>query len=302
MLSVLVSVISEPIVPTPVQESPSIDTTTTLPPPSISTTTSVSQQTTTPIPIPPTTTDAQIITTTVPESNALTAIELRVAKMEKDVFELKIIDHSTEALAILKSQVPSVFPEQGSEKSASEILQIKKEQAEEQQTPKFTIKSTNKAALEEYDLKRAIYQSMHANKSFNRIPANHRLYNKLMEALIEDENAMDKGVTDTVKDHKRKHDDDDDDPPARPNQGKKTKKRRTKEFESSKKPSSTKKTTKGKAPSKGSKTGKSALTKEPVEEPITEVVMDDAGDDVARKDNQPQDAPKPKTTKTPNPN
>ncbi|GJX88784.1 hypothetical protein Tco_0340798 [Tanacetum coccineum] len=88
---------------------------------------------------------------------------------------------------------------------------------------------------------------------------------------------MDKGVADTVKDHKRKHDDDEDDddedPPARPNQGKKTKRRRTKESESSKKPSSTKETPKGKAPTKGSKTGKSASAKEPVEEPIAEVVM-----------------------------
>ncbi|GJZ14060.1 hypothetical protein Tco_0549290 [Tanacetum coccineum] len=40
-------------------------------------------------------------------------------------------------------------------------------------------------------------------------------------ALTEDENAIDKGVADTVKDHKRKHDDDndddDEDPPAGPN-------------------------------------------------------------------------------------
>ncbi|GJX46798.1 hypothetical protein Tco_0271988 [Tanacetum coccineum] len=99
---------------------------------------------------------------------------------------------------------------------------------------------------------------MHANKFFNRNPANHRLYHALMEALIEDENVMDKGVADTVKDHKRKHDDDEDDDdedlPAAPNQGKKTKRRRTKESESSKKPSSTKKTTKGKTSTKGSKT------------------------------------------------
>nr|GEW34281.1 hypothetical protein [Tanacetum cinerariifolium] len=45
---------------------------------------------------------------------------------------------------------------------------------------------------------------------------------------------MDKGVVDTVKDHKRKYDDDDEedddeDPLAGPNQGKKTKRRRTKE-------------------------------------------------------------------------
>ncbi|GJV85100.1 hypothetical protein Tco_1524998 [Tanacetum coccineum] len=113
---------------------------------------------------------------------------------------------------------------------------------------------------------------------------------------------MDKGVADTVKDHKRKHDDDKDDddkdPPDGPNQGKKTKRRRTKESESSKKPSTTKETPKGKAPTKGSKTGKSASAKEPVEEPIAEVVMDDVGDDVAHDDYQPQDTSEPKARKT----
>ncbi|GJT32037.1 hypothetical protein Tco_0922456 [Tanacetum coccineum] len=152
--------------------------------------------------------------------------------------------------------------------------------------PKFTIKSTDKAALKEFDQKSALYQTMHANKSFNRNPANQRLYHALIEALIEDENAMDKGVANTIKDHKRKHDDDED-PPARPNQGKKTKRRRTKESESSKKPSTTKETPKGKAPSKGSKTGKSASAKELVEEPTAEVVMDDANEDVIHNDDQP---------------
>ncbi|GJS18824.1 hypothetical protein Tco_0413296 [Tanacetum coccineum] len=52
---------------------------------------------------------------------------------------------------------------------------------------------------------------MHGNKSFKINLGNHALYHALMEALIEDENAMDKGVVDTVKNHKRKHDDDDDD-------------------------------------------------------------------------------------------
>nr|GEY29641.1 hypothetical protein [Tanacetum cinerariifolium] len=119
---------------------------------------------------------------------------------------------------------------------------------------------------------------MHANKSFNKNPTNHRLYHALIEALIKDENAMDKRVTDIVKDHKRKHVDDED-PPAGPNQ----------------------ETPKGKAPTKGSKTGKSAAAKEPVEEPIAEVIMDDAGDDVVRDDDQPQAASKPNTSKTLNP-
>ncbi|GJS63902.1 hypothetical protein Tco_0678466 [Tanacetum coccineum] len=173
--------------------------------------------------------------------------------------------------------------------------------------PKYTIKSTDKVALKEYDQKSALYQTMHENKSFNRLPANHALYHDLIEALIDDEKAMDKGVADIVKIYKRQHDDDDDndeDPSAGPNQGNKTKRRRTKELESSKKPSTTKETPKGKALSKGSKTGKSASVKEPVEEPIAKVAMDDAvntaGEDLVRDDYQPQDTSEPKTYKTPN--
>ncbi|GJS51863.1 hypothetical protein Tco_0625225 [Tanacetum coccineum] len=296
VLRVPVSVISKPTVLTPVQETSLVAPITTLPLPSVSTTPLVSQQTTTPIPSPPITTDAPIITSVVLESDALSVVQLRVAKLEMFVSELKKIDHSAKAFATLKSQVPTVvdnildlkslapasskiqtliiYLKQESEKSASKILKIKKEQAEKQKMPKYTIKSTDKATLKEYDQKSALYQTMHKNKSFNRNPANHRLYYALMEALIEDENAMYKGVVDTVKGHKRKHDDDDD-PPAGLNQGK--------------------------APSKGSKTGKSASTKEPVEEPIAEVVMDDVGENVVHGDDQPQDTSKPKTAKTSNP-
>nr|GEZ20935.1 hypothetical protein [Tanacetum cinerariifolium] len=187
------------------------------------------------IPTPPITTDAPTIITDVHDSDALSTVELRVAKLKKDVSELKTVDHSSEALA-----------------------------------------STDKANLEEYDLKSALYQSMHANKSFNKNPTNHRLYHALMKALIKDENIMDKGVTDAFTDHKRKRDDDDEDndnedPPAGPNQGKTL--------------------------TKKSKIGKSASAKEPVEEPIAEVVMDD----VAHEVNQPQDTSEPKTRKTLNP-
>ncbi|GKF66716.1 hypothetical protein Tco_0193233, partial [Tanacetum coccineum] len=177
MRRVPVYVISEPLVLTPLQESSSIATVTNLPPP-----------------------------------------YLRVAKLEKDVSKLKKIDLFTEALAALKTQVPSVVDnylgskvrdvfqkelkkhttdliqkyslqqilelpkkqtstvdlEQESEKSPSEILKIKKEQTEKQKMPKFNIKSIDKVALKEYDHKSALYQTMHANKSFNRNPANHR--------------------------------------------------------------------------------------------------------------------------------
>ncbi|GJS47905.1 retrovirus-related pol polyprotein from transposon TNT 1-94 [Tanacetum coccineum] len=217
VLRVLVSVISEPTVLTPAQETSSGAPVTTLPLPSVSTTPPAPQQTTTPIPTPLITADAPTITTAILESDALSVVQLRVVKLEKDVFELKNVDHSTATIATLKSQ----------------------------------------------------------------------------------------GVADTVKDHKRKHDNDEDDdyedPPAGPNQGKKTKRRRIKESESSKKPSTTKETLKGKDPFKGSKTGKSASAKESAEEPTSEVVMDDAGKDVVHDNYQPQDTSEPKTTKTSNP-
>nr|GEY12455.1 hypothetical protein [Tanacetum cinerariifolium] len=169
--------ISEPTVLTPVQETPFAALVITLPLPYVSTTP-----------------------------------HLRVTQLEKDVSELKKIDLSVEALVALKTQVPSVvdtylrskvgdtpmvYLEQESKKSPSEILKIKKEQAKKQKMPKFTIKFIDKVALKEFDQKSALYQTMHANNSFNRNLANQRLYHALMEALIEDENAMDKGVADT---------------------------------------------------------------------------------------------------------
>nr|GEX42127.1 hypothetical protein [Tanacetum cinerariifolium] len=301
MLSVPVSMIFKPSVLTLVRESPSIAIVTTLHPLCFSTTPSVPQQTTTLIHTPTITTDAPIITTAVFESDALSAtqvpsvIDNYVGFKVGDVFQKELKKHTTDLIQkyslqqipeLPKKQTPTVDLEQETKKTPSEILKIKKEQAEKQKM------STNKAALKEYDQKSALYPTMHANKSFNRNHANHRLYLALMKALIEDENAMDKGVADTVQDHKRKHDDDDEDdddedPLARPNHGKKTKRRITKESESLKKPSTTKETLKDKAPSKGSKTGKSASAKEPVEEPITEEVIDDAGDDVVVLD-QPE--------------
>ncbi|GJT22709.1 hypothetical protein Tco_0892646 [Tanacetum coccineum] len=121
-------------------------------------------------------------------------------------------------------------------------------------SPTYTIKSTDKAALEEFDLKSALFKSMHKNKSANRNPANYILYHALMEALIEDENAMDKEVADTVKDHNKESND-----------------ARIRESGSAKKPSTTKESSKGKDPKVGSKTGKSATAKEPVEEPTDKI-------------------------------
>ncbi|GJS04182.1 hypothetical protein Tco_0320690 [Tanacetum coccineum] len=99
------------------------------------------QQTPTPIPTPPITTDSPTVTTVVPKSNALT---VHLPELPKK---------------------PTPTSEQEFEKSPSDILKIKRERAEKQKMSQFTIKSIDKAALEEYDLKSALYQSMHANKT-----------------------------------------------------------------------------------------------------------------------------------------
>ncbi|GJS63609.1 hypothetical protein Tco_0678173 [Tanacetum coccineum] len=171
VLTVHVSVIFEPSVLTPIPKTPLVaPATTLLTPSSASTISPVLLQTTTPIPSPPIITEAPTITTAIPESNALTAVQLRVVELEKDVYELKKIDHSAEALATLKHsadliqkysmkpalesskiQKPTIDLEQEYEKSASEIRKIKREQAEKQKMPKYTIKSTDKATLKEYD-------------------------------------------------------------------------------------------------------------------------------------------------------
>ncbi|GJY62745.1 reverse transcriptase domain-containing protein [Tanacetum coccineum] len=97
----------------------------------------------------------------------------------------------------------------------------------------YTIRLTDKVALKELDLKNALFKHMNKNRTANRNPANYHLYHALMEALIVDEDAMDKEVKDRVKDHKRKHDSDDEEdndndegPSAGSNQGKSTKRRR----------------------------------------------------------------------------
>ncbi|GJU54938.1 hypothetical protein Tco_1228652 [Tanacetum coccineum] len=99
----------ELVVPTPMLVTPLVAIVTSLlTPSSVSTIPHVPHQTKTPIPTPPITTDAPTITTAIPESDALTAVQLRVAKLEKDVSELKKIDLFTKDLATLMSQVPMV--------------------------------------------------------------------------------------------------------------------------------------------------------------------------------------------------
>ncbi|GJT35581.1 retrovirus-related pol polyprotein from transposon TNT 1-94, partial [Tanacetum coccineum] len=114
---------------------------------------------------------------------------LRVARLEQVMSEVKKSDHSTNVLASIKSQVPTAVDKYlGTKlgdallKSPRTIIRFKREQGEENTDSTYSIRSTDKVDLEEFDLK----------------------------TLIADEDAMDKEVKDRVKNHKRKHDSDDD--------------------------------------------------------------------------------------------
>ncbi|GJV22252.1 hypothetical protein Tco_1371272 [Tanacetum coccineum] len=123
--------------------------------------------------------------------------------------------------------------DQEKSKSPKEIIRAKKEKGEEKQDSTYSIRSTDKVDLEEFDLKSALFKHMNKIKSANKNTANYHLYHALMEVLIADEDAMDKEAADKVKDHKRKHDSDDDEdddddegPSAGSHQGRSTKRMR----------------------------------------------------------------------------
>ncbi|GKA67535.1 hypothetical protein Tco_0767452, partial [Tanacetum coccineum] len=249
ILTELVLVILGSTVLSPIHEIPPVTpTTTSPPPPSVSTISHVLQQTTTPILTPLITTVALTATTV---SNLLRAIAKRVSVLEKDVQDLKQVDHSAEILASFRSQVPPV---------------IKNEQAEKQQMPKYSVKSSDKAILDEYDQKSALFQTMTESKSFKKHPAHKALYHALMESLLANEEGMDQGV--------------------------KTK-RRTQESESSKKSSASKDTYKGNSPPKTSKSDKPVHAEESVVKPTKEVNLDDAIENMVNDADQPQDDSEP---------
>nr|GEX81459.1 hypothetical protein [Tanacetum cinerariifolium] len=129
-----------------VKETPSVATVASLPSSSVSTIPHIPHQTKAQILTPPITINALTITTNVPESDALSVVQLRVAKLEKYVSELKKIDNSAKDLATLNSQVPTkptIDLEQESEKSASEIYKIKREQAKKKKMQIIQLKCFN---------------------------------------------------------------------------------------------------------------------------------------------------------------
>ncbi|GJW71530.1 hypothetical protein Tco_0128447 [Tanacetum coccineum] len=183
--------------------------------------------------VPPTTS-----TTVVSESETLAAFHSRITNLVKDVKDLKMVDHSEVPNAVkeylgtslddalykvLKKHDADIIKEHSvpdeiieirrhqyvPKKCTEHIRKIKMEHARKQQEPKETISSFDTTALEEFDQKTTLFETMTKSKSFNKSPKQRALYHALMESILEDEDAMDEGVADKLK--KRKQDDADKD-------------------------------------------------------------------------------------------
>ncbi|GKD74014.1 hypothetical protein Tco_1332296, partial [Tanacetum coccineum] len=165
------------------------------------------------------TTEATTSTTVIPDSKTLSAFHQRITNLEKDVKELKTIDHSAALLSTIKSEVPNVVKEYlGTSLDDALYKVLKKHDADiikehsvlaKIQVPKETITSSDTTTLEEFDQKTTLFETMTKSKSFNKSPKQRALYHALMESILEDADAMDKGVTNKLK--KRKQDDADKD-------------------------------------------------------------------------------------------
>ncbi|GKB91205.1 hypothetical protein Tco_0963477, partial [Tanacetum coccineum] len=131
-------------------------------------------------------------------------------------------------------------------------------------------------SLSEYELKKILYEKMHKSKSHLTHDTHQELYDALMWSMLLDEATTKEGDNPNKVLKKRDSgDDQDEDPSVGSNQGKKTKKRRVSESESSKKTSTTKESSKGESMARTSKSGKFVTAKESVEEPVFEIVLDD---------------------------
>nr|GEY17016.1 hypothetical protein [Tanacetum cinerariifolium] len=221
------------------------------------------QQQSTPIPTPiTTTTEATTSTTVVPDSSTLINIHQRLYDVENEVKTLRNVDHNSAIRAAVKFEVLIIVKEYleismddalhkalqihtaelvkehsvlvnvidvlqqqlKPHKSAADIRKIKVEQAGKQQEPNYRILSSDVDALWEFDQKRTLFDTMTKTKSFEQNSKNKALYHALMESILEDKDAMDKGIADKLK--KRKPDDTDryEGPPAGPDQWLKRKK------------------------------------------------------------------------------
>ncbi|GJV83615.1 putative reverse transcriptase domain-containing protein [Tanacetum coccineum] len=96
---------------------------------------------------PPINTEATTITTSLPEITPFIALQLRVARLEQEMSEVKKTDHSTDVLASIRSQVPTAVDKYLGTKLDDALLKKSIQNQESEKSPKeIIINKKNKAA------------------------------------------------------------------------------------------------------------------------------------------------------------
>ncbi|GJR26224.1 hypothetical protein Tco_1102456 [Tanacetum coccineum] len=211
--------------------------------------------------VPPTTPPApplpatKIPSTQVSNSRAVKSIIQIFTELEQAVKELKQADHSTSILASIKSQ------ELSEKRDYKDVIE----------------KSVQAYVINEVKNFRPKFLPKAVKEALEKTPLSLELFGKLTWSMLIDEANKEKGdKPDSVPKKRDRGDDQDEDPLVGSNQGKKTKKRRFNESESSKKTSTAKESSKGKSLANTSKSGKYVTAEEPVEELVFEKALDDA--------------------------
>nr|GEY82492.1 hypothetical protein [Tanacetum cinerariifolium] len=207
--------------------------------------------------------EATTSTTTATDSTTLTVIHQSLSDVDNEVKTLRNVDHSSTIHAAVKSKVPTIVKEyigtslddalhKALQRHTTELMKEHSILADftdvlqQQPKPQKCVAHIRKIRMEQVGK-----QQEH---KYTIVSSDHKaLYHALMESILEDEHAIDKGVTDKLK--KRKLDDDiDEGPLARLDQGLKMKKT-CKETKPSKNAKSTR-TSKGTRKSQPKSTGK----------------------------------------------
>ncbi|GJX18377.1 hypothetical protein Tco_0221054 [Tanacetum coccineum] len=202
----------------------------------------------------------------------------------KDVQELKEADNTITLRASLRSEIPSTVNTYLGFSLGDALHKVMN------QLPKFLPKAVSDFATLVIQSTTIRFEKIDKSRSYQTHDKHQALYDALLNSLILDDDIA-RGQANAEK-VLRKRDCNEEDPSAGPNQGKKTKRSKTKESEPSKKSSTSKESSRGKSPGKTSKFGKSLTAEEPVEELVFEMASDDIDqtvDDVVKDVDQPHD-------------
>ncbi|GJX53628.1 hypothetical protein Tco_0281997 [Tanacetum coccineum] len=205
------------------------------------------------------------------------------------------LSHSSAIPAAIKSEVPTVVKEYLGTSLDDTLHKIK----DAEQAANF--KRLNTPSLHRYDWYNKnlnfirngnLFKTWTKTKSFNKNTKHKALCHALMESILEDEDAMDKGVVDKLKKRKLDDADRDEGPPAGPDQGLKRKKM----GKDTKPPKKAKSTgiSKGTTKSQPKSTDKSAQAEETVFKDGDTQVPQDLREDIGNTDEPPVVKAEPK--------